>query len=376
MYAKISLVLGTLLTGASVVPAAAAQEAEQGLKWSEGKASVTFYGVMDIGYVGRSGGNGLVPDRGTQHDVQSAAGSDGSRVGLKLAYVLNDNATLIGQSEMGINYTGQLEAGSGGDTFWNRQTWLGATGKWGTLLAGKVDGGRAGVLKAYDPFQGRSVAAGGALQIVTSRAEEAVVYVSPTWAGLNATLAYTPNLNGVSDRDARSPVYAVILAYKQGPLSLTWDHEEEWWNNVPGLTRLKVNVVAASYDFGPLKLYGYRDRTQVASPVADALAFYNDHTGYLLGVTVPMGEKGLWKVSWNRRDSAYVDNICTKWGIGYEHNLDSHVYLYADYARIDNGDNGTCTIAYSNEATSADQGIGDAGGQGIQGIDFGIVIKF
>ncbi|RZZ88457.1 MULTISPECIES: porin [Pseudoxanthomonas] len=377
MYSRTACALTTLLAGLSAAPLAHAQQEDaSALKWSDGKASVTFYGTLDIGYVGRGGGNGLVPDNGTEHDIQSAAGSDGSRVGLKLAYALNDSVTLIGESELGINYTGQHDYGSGGDTYWNRHTWLGATGKWGTLLAGKIDGGRASVLKAFDPFQGRSVAAGGALQVVTSRAEEAVAYVTPSWKGLNATLAYTPNLNGVSDHDARSPVYAVILAYKQGPLSLTWDHEEEWWNRVPGLTRLKVNVAAASYDFGPLKLWAYRDRTTVESPVSPALGFYDDHTGYLFGVTVPMGEKGLWKASWNRRDSAAVDNVCSKWGIGYQHTLDKRTYLYADYAHIRNDRNGTCTIAYSNEATSADQGAGDAGGYGVNGVDFGLVFSF
>lgn len=376
MYSRTGGVFAVLAAGLLVAPASQSQEQGEALKWSDGKASVGFYGVLDIGYVGRRGGNGQVADEGTQHDVQSAAGSDGSLVGLKLSYALNEHVTLIGEAEMGINYTGQREAGSGGDTFWNRHAWLGATGRWGTLLAGKVDGGRASVLKAYDPFQGRSVAAGGALQVVTSRAEEAVVYVTPSWAGFNATLAYTPNLNGVSERAQRSPVYAVILAYKHGPLSVSWDHEEEWWNDVPGLTRLKVDVIAASYDFGVLKLYAYQDRTKVAAPVADALGFYHDHKGYLLGATVPMGEKGLWKLSWNRRDSAYVDNTCDKWGIGYQHNLDRRVYLYADYARIDNGRNGTCTIAYSNEQTSADLGQGDAGGYGTEGVDFGLVLKF
>lgn len=378
MHSKTMHQLTLALAGLLAAPLAAAQDqaTKNDLSWTDGKASVTLYGVLDIGYVGRGGGNGQVASDGTQHDMQSAAGSDGSRVGLKLSYALNDAVTLIGETELGINYTGQLDKGSGGDTFWNRHTWLGGTGKWGTLLAGKIDGGRASVLKAYDPFQGRSVAAGGALQVVTSRAEEAVAYVTPSWGGFSATLAYTPNLNGVSDRDARSPVYAVILAYKHGPLSLAWDHEEEWWNRVPGLTRLKVNVAAASYDFGPLKLWAYRDRTTVASPVADALAFYDDHTGYLFGVTVPMGEKGLWKASWNRRESPAVDNTCNKWGIGYQHTLDKRTYLYADYARISNDRNGTCTIAYTNEATSADQGLGDAGGEGVEGVDFGLVLTF
>ncbi|HEY0178460.1 MAG TPA: porin [Dokdonella sp.] len=361
---------------AAASAAAAAETQDDALTWSEGGASVTLYGTLDVGYVGRRGGDGAVPDRGTQHDVQSAAGSDGSNVGIKFAYDLGNGTSLIGRAEYGFNLDGQKDAGSGGDTFYDRQTWLGATGGWGTLLAGTVDGGRASVLKQYDPFKGRSVAAGGALQLVTSRADEAVVYVTPVWQGFNATLAYTPNLNGVSDHDSRSPVYAVILAYNRGPLSVSYDHEEEWWNHVPGLTRLKVNVVGASYDFDVLKLYAFYDHTSVQKPFDPALGFYQDHRGYLFGFTAPMGEKGLWKASWSRRDSDYVDNTCSKWGVGYQHSLTAKIYLYADYARISNGNLGTCTIAYSNEQTSADLGKGDAGGWGVEGLDFGLVVKF
>lgn len=355
---------------------AQAQDDSKGLNWSDEKTSVTFYGVLDVGYVGRRGGNGQVADTGTQHDVQSSAGSDGSLVGLKISYALNEHVMLIAESELGINFAGQHEAGSGGDSYYNRHTWLGATGRWGTFLAGKTDAGRAIMMKAYDPFQGRSVASAGSLHLLTTRAYEIVYYATPNWAGFVLGVAYSPNVYGVSDSDSRSPSYAVNLAYKRGPLSLAFEHEDEWWNRVPGLTRLKLDMLAGSYDFGVLKLYAFYERLRVNAPVDASLGFFHKHKSYLLGGTVPMGEKGLWKLSWNRRDSAYVDNSCDKWGVGYQHNLDSRVYLYADYARIDNDHGGTCTIAYSNEQTSVDLGQGDAGGYGIEGVDFGLVFKF
>lgn len=366
------------IAGAGGAAQALAQEPQaQGLHWDDGKASVSLYGTLDVGYVGRRGGNGAVPDMGSEHDVQSAAGPDGSNVGVKLGYDLGNGTRLIGEAEFGFNLAGQKEDGSGGKTFYNRHSWLGATGQWGTLLAGTVDGGRASLLKQYDPFKGRSVASAGSVQLVLTRAKEAVVYVTPTWQGLNATFAYTPNINSVSDHDSRSPLYAVILGYSHGPLSLGYDHEEEWWNAVPGLTRLRINLFGASYDFGPLKLHGFYERIDIEQPFdVAALGYFHEHKGYLLGATVPMGSKGLWKAAWSRRDSAYVDNTCSKWGVGYQHTLAEKAYLYADYARISNGANGTCTIAYSNEQTSSDLGRGDAGGYGIEGVDFGVVLKF
>jgi predicted porin len=338
--------------------------------------TATFYGVADIGYVDRWGsspGDGPTRARG----YQTAAGSDGSRLGFKFAINIFATTRLIGNVEYGINPPGHEDAGSEDRLAFTRTAYLGLAGNWGTFLGGKVDGARATVLKAYDVFQGRSVASAGSLQQVVSRASDAVAYVTPEWQGLTVTMAYTWNLTGLNHHDEASPLYAVKLDYKHGPLQLSYDHEEEWWNSVPGLSRLKVNTAGGSYAFPWFTLMGFVDHTSINRPFDPAaLGYFQAHWGYSLGASVPVGADDIAKVSWNRRDSKYTNNECDKWGVGYQHNLTKHAYVYTDFATINNRNGGTCTIAYTNEQTSVELGTGDAGGHGDRGVDVGFVYSF
>jgi predicted porin len=348
--------------------------------------TLTFYGLLDAGFVTRNGSDGLVPPSTAHNDFESGAGSGGSRIGLKLAYPLPYGITAIGETEWGFETYGDAKVNGSGATgtdangayanFIDRHTWLGATSQWGTLIGGKLDGARASVLKEYDPFQGASVACAGCVEIVTSRAPEAAAYITPSWHGLSAILAYTSDLFGVDVYNSESPVYAFVPSYKQGPVSVTYDHEEEWFRPTGSVGRLKLDVFAASYDFTVVKLLAFAEHITVAQP-ANPIAYFQDHKGYMVGATVPVGVKGLLKASWVERDSTYIDNKCSKYGVGYQYNLTKKAYLYTDYARIANDTNGSCTIAYTNEQTSTDLGTGnDAGGYGIQGVDIGFVLSF
>lgn len=338
--------------------------------------TATVYGVADLGYVDRWGsspGDG----QGRARGYQTAAGSDGSRVGVKFSYDLFATTKLIGNVEYGINPPGREDAGSETRLAFTRIAYLGLSGNWGTFLGGKVDGGRATVLKTYDPFGGRSVASAGSEQLLVTRASNAVAYVTPAWQGLTMTLAYTWNLTGANHHDAESPLYAVKVDYKNGPFQFSYDHEEEWWNSSPGLSRLKVNTAGASYALPWVTFMGFVDHTSINRPFDPAaLGYFQAHWGYSLGASIPVGTADVAKVSWNRRDSRYTDNKCDKWGAGYQHTLTKNAYLYADYAVINNSQGGTCTIAYTNEQTSVDLGNGDAGGHGDHGVDVGFVYSF
>ena len=367
-----------LFLACSVVLGCAATHAQSTdpLTFTSSSGSTTIYGTADLGYVDRWGsspGNGDTRARG----YQTAAGSDGSRVGIKIAYDLFDSTKLIGDVEYGVNPAGHEDAGSEDRLLFTRVAYLGLAGNWGTFLGGKVDGARATLLKTYDVFQGRSVASAGELQIETTRANDAVAYITPVWKGLNVTLAYTWNLLGVASHDAASPVYAVKLDYKNGPFQFSYDHEDEWWNSAPGLSRLFVNSAGASYAFSRFTLMGFVDHTSIVRPFDPAaLGYFQGHWGYSIGASVPLSDVDLAKLSWNRRDSQYTHNRCDKWGVGYQHSLTKNFYLYTDFATINNSHGGTCTIAYSNEQTSADLGSSDAGGHGDRGVDTGFVYNF
>uniref|UniRef100_C5CKH4 Porin Gram-negative type n=1 Tax=Variovorax paradoxus (strain S110) TaxID=543728 RepID=C5CKH4_VARPS len=116
---------------------------------------------------------------------------------------------------------------------------------------------------------------------------------------------------------------------------------------------VKTMNLGASYDFGPVKLFGElshikNSRDYAVTPIAptgDA-----DLRGYLLGVTVPIGA-GLVRASYSRvrydRDQPFTlvdDPKASKLSLGYVHNLSKRTALYATIARVSNKNGAALTV--------------------------------
>ena len=111
----------------------------------------------------------------------------------------------------------------------------------------------------------------------------------------------------------------------------------------------KVNTanLGASYDFGPVKLFGELSRAKNKIDLGGTSAQYSAFVpeavlkGYLLGVTVPVGA-GLIRASYSRvklktdLDDGLADPKASKLALGYVHNLSKRTALYATVARISN----------------------------------------
>ncbi len=136
-------------------------------------------------------------------------------------------------------------------------------------------------------------------------------------------------------------------------------------------TTTKVNTLnlGASYDFGPVKLFGEVSRAKNKIDYEVEPAFFGgrpdiDLTGYLLGVTVPVGA-GLIRASYSRVkydfnetvlpfEVATADPKASKLAIGYVHNLSKRTALYATIARISNKNGAALTVggpAFISNAT-------------------------
>lgn len=125
---------------------------------------------------------------------------------------------------------------------------------------------------------------------------------------------------------------------------------------------VKTMNLGASYDFGPLKLFGElshskSSRDYAVTPIAatsDA-----DLRGYLLGVTAPIGA-GLVRASYSRvrydRNQPFTivdDPKASKLSLGYVHNLSKRTALYATIARVSNRNSAALTVggpAFINSA--------------------------
>jgi len=143
------------------------------------------------------------------------------------------------------------------------------------------------------------------------------------------------------------------FGYANGPLDVAVAYGSSTVGDdfYAGITS-KVNTfnLGASYDFGPVKLFGeYSKAKNKLDSDNQRFTFSNvnsnsvDLTGYLLGVTVPVGV-GLIRASYsavkldlnqpfafNQRDPK-----ANKLALGYVHNLSKRTALYATVARISN----------------------------------------
>jgi len=135
-------------------------------------------------------------------------------------------------------------------------------------------------------------------------------------------------------------------------------------------TTTKVNTLnlGASYDFGPVKLFGEVSRLKnkvdyEVTPLFTGGEPDADLTGYLLGVTVPVGA-GLIRASYSRVKydfnevqlpftPAAADPKASKLALGYVHNLSKRTALYATIARVSNKNGAALTVggpAFINNA--------------------------
>ena len=125
-------------------------------------------------------------------------------------------------------------------------------------------------------------------------------------------------------------------------------------------TTTKVNTLnlGASYDFGPVKLFGElsKAKNKVDYEVEPFLGGRPDVdlTGYLLGVTVPVGA-GLIRASYSHVKYDFNDPVvlfapavadpkANKLALGYVHNLSKRTALYATIARVSNKNGASLTV--------------------------------
>ena len=113
-------------------------------------------------------------------------------------------------------------------------------------------------------------------------------------------------------------------------------------------TRLNTFNLGASYNFGPVKLFGEYSRAELDTEndgIVPIGAFNKDPKadGWLLGATIPVGP-GLIRMSYSavRLDTNRTllqingDPKAEKFALGYVHNLSKRTALYATVARINN----------------------------------------
>jgi predicted porin len=337
------------------------------------QANVTVYGVADATFdvVKISG------DAQNELGNTTRVSTNSSLIGFKGAEALGNGLTAVFQfeSSVGFDSTGSLGA--------TRDSFVGVAGGFGTVVLGNLTGPTRALGGAVDVNAGATgigsnsgilgklgnnllgtttasssttgggdyTAAGTATcarnttcaSIFDTRWKNAIAYVSPSFAGLNATVAYVANenkaLHGAST-SANTTGYDVGLKYANGPAMAAVTYNAVSLGDTTD-TKVSDFRVGGSYDFGMASIRAIFDLARA------------DHFGgdkytqavYGLGATfnVTPASKLLAQVYVARdvkmNGSSDSDTGAKLFELGVEHSLSKRTMLKATYAMMNNDKN-------------------------------------
>jgi predicted porin len=297
-------------------------------------------------------------------DIQIS--SNASRIGFKGSEDLGGGLSGIWQIESGVN----LDEQNG--TLANRNSFVGLSGGFGTVLLGNHDTPLKLVGRAVDLFgdtlaDSRNVLGGGS----DARVDNVVAYVSPNFSGFAFAAAYSTdpfstaqvvtrnpltgavtaitNVQGLGDA-ADMGVYNLNATYTNGPIYVGLAYGDGDGHEALGLG---AHIRAAGgFTFGNAKVVAQYDSLE-----ADTALGAGDRDAYMVGGSYTMGAVVL-KANYM---TAEYDNISTEpeqFAIGADYNLSKRTAVYALYVDATEG------VALGSGAGSSDilgPGIGADG---------------
>lgn len=366
------------------------------------QSNVTLYGRADYGYMIRGDQDGGSPNVKQKNEFASGIGA-GSRIGFKGAEDLGNGLKAIFEIEYGLSMDASgSPTGSSNTTWWNRHSYVGlSSATLGTLVGGRLDGVRYGIFNKYDAFAGGNIGNFTQMTAQVDRANNAIAYISPSFAGFNAVLAYSSNignsnplglgaqegsnasLNNLGQNnkgnDGDATLMTANLNYNNGPISLAADYEIVNFNGgldsvsnatVRAHDDVQVYTFAGSYDFGVVKVAALYDnlKTNVNSYGRGLNVGESDIDSWFISASAPFG-KFLVKATYGETENDNVsDSKGTKFGLGLDYNLSKRTKIYTGYAIITNENN----AAYAVSPSANSYGTG----YGVQGFDLGVAHTF
>ncbi len=312
---------------------------------------VTLYGRMDmsIAYHSRIFSGGTVVG-GSRWNADSG-GSNGSRFGFRGSEDLGGGLRALFVMESGLQAdTGVI--GQGGRIF-GRQVYVGLDGGFGRLTLGRQYTPWFDVLSTSDPFGNNLVGNSGNVEHANPRADNAIVYGTPNFAGLtgHAMLALGER-NGSS---AAGRQVNLALKYQRGPLWIGVAHARHGSaDEVPPASgtfqsnvTAKFTIVGASVDFGVVKVFGnyavMDDMNPTIQPAPTPVAGA-EGSSWLLGASAPLAGGNLMASVVSLDDQRALDRDARMFAAGYTYPLSKRTMLYGAWARIVNRNGGTLTV--------------------------------
>lgn len=339
----------------SLLPLAAALLAPSARAADE---TVTIYGVADV-YAQAAQG-----DR-TELSLQSG-GLSGSRLGFKGSRDVGDGLSGLFRFEMGLAVD-QGVSTQGGRLF-GRQAFVGLSGGFGTVSAGRQYLPHFNAVDNFDPFStgAGSGASSGIVSLLAARADNSVVYDAPKMGAFSLSAMAALAESGSSNSNGN--IYSANLDFAQGPLDLGLAFVQKT-HAAAGDPSSSIVLLAGSYDAGAVKVMG---GVQVVKDGTGAAATDDDRTEFFVGVAVPMGAKDTLSVGgYSGKTKNVSGSQATQLSLGWTHSLGKGLDAYVVLSDIGNG---TATAFTTDSATGAGPAV--SAGQDVKGGQVGVRYRF
>ena len=332
-------------------------------------ADVTLYGIVDLGLKYSHVDSDKSGEDAVDNFELKSGNQSGSRFGLKGSEDIGNGMTVGFQLENGFDAdSGEL---GNNDRIFGREARVYIAGNWGELAFGRMGtlgsgNGTYGLLGAMTPF-GTSWSGSvenGTFFVGNARADNAVTYKTPTFAGATVYAQYSFDMNTKEDYDGNKAegkssanrYYALGVNYKIAGLDLSAVVDSYNWSNQwvdtddvdDGITF----TIGGSYDFGAARVYlsgQYFDNMLANNSsdkdVRDTYASFGSYFGrkafegygVQAGVDAPVfGGKALFAVGYTDAEDAEDNDALGKTevsrygaSVGYTYNLSKRTNVYA-----------------------------------------------
>ena len=363
------------------------------------QANVTVYGVADASFdVVRISG-----DANNELGNTTRVSTNSSLLGFKGAESLGNGLTAVFQYESSVGFD---NAGALGAT---RDSYVGLAGGFGTVVLGNLTGPTRALGSAVDVNAGATgIGANTALigklgnnllgttdtsgnyaggstcarnstcaSIFDTRWKNAIAYVSPSFGGLNATLAYVANenkaLNGLAA--ANTTGYDVGVKYANGPAMAAVTYNAVSVGNAADLKVSDLRV-GGSYNFGMASVRALFDLARADNFGGNKVTQAVYGFGATFNVTPASKLLGQVYVARDLKvnGSSSDDTGAKLFEIGVEHSLSKRTMLKATYAMINNDKAATYDFGINAAGirTGALPGGANAVGGTVSGLSFGL----
>ncbi|OAK64142.1 porin [Variovorax paradoxus] len=363
------------------------------------QSSVTLFGVVDAGVTYQSN---------TARDTVTGLSNKQSKWSLGNSGYNSSRIGFRGTEDLGGGLAASfwLEApitnddGATGVSTFNRRSTVSLSGGFGELRLGRDYTPTFWNDTVFDPF-GTNGSGTNVISTVSGnttinnanyvRASNSVGYFLPPNLGgfygqVQYSFAENTSTSATSTTAATSSSAGRYVGgrfgYANGPLDIALGVGRSTAVDTAALERSVQTInLGASYDFGPVKLFGELSNVKNKFDYSAAADTHDSYNGYLIGATVPVGA-GLIRVAYSQvrynEGAAGVtgeDPLARKLAVGYVHNLSKRTALYATVARVNNRNdvNYTGSLVSASTTGYGSTGVGFSGlPRSSTGYDFGI----